>query len=252
MVNPLISVIMPVFNVEKYIREAVDSVLAQTYENWQLVIVDDCSSDSTLAVLDEYRDPRITVYRNEKNRGTSFSRMRAVSEAAGDWVAFLDGDDRWAPEKLQKQVLLMNRVTDPVLLFTGSAFMNDEGKMLDYVMEVPERITYRELLKQNLISCSSVLVRKDMVRRHSFPDIPMIHEDFAVWLGILKEVRYAYGVNEPLLIYRLARNSKSSNKMKAARMNWNTYRYAGVPLPLAAGSMVSYTLRGLKKYSRLK
>ena len=252
MFNPFISVIMPVFNVERYIREAVDSVVSQTYENWELLIIEDCSSDSTAEIINTFSDPRIRILQNERNRGTSYSRMKGISESKGEWIAFLDGDDKWDHTKLEKQVRRMNEITDPVLLFTGSAFMNDEGKMLDYVMEVPETITYEELLKQNLISCSSVLVKKDVIRRYSFPDIHIIHADLDVWLGILKEEKYAYGVNDPLLIYRLARNSKSSNKWKAARMNWNTYRYAGVPLLTSIRSMASYTLRGLKKYSRLK
>lgn len=252
MFNPLVSVVMPVFNVERYIGEAAASVAAQTYENWELLIIDDCSDDGTAEIIASFDDPRIKVLRNEKNRGTSYSRMRGISEAKGEWIAFLDGDDRWDPAKLEKQIGRMSLTEEPVLLFTGSAFMTDDGKMLDYVMEVPEKITYEELLKQNLISCSSVLVKKDVIRKYPFPDIPLIHEDFAVWLGILKEVKYAYGVNEPLLIYRLAKNSKSSNKWKAAGMNWNTYRYVGVPLLTAVCSMASYTLRGLKKYSRLK
>ena len=250
--EPLISVVMPVFNVERYIEEAVGSVTAQTYENFELLIVEDCSTDHTGMILGTFRDPRIRVIQNDRNRGISYSRMKGISEAKGDWIAFLDGDDRWDATKLEKQVKRMNEIPDPVLLYTGSAFMNDSGEMLAYTMEVPEKITYEELLKQNLISCSSVLVKKEMIRKYSFPDQPVIHEDFAVWLGILKEVKYAYGVNEPLLIYRLARNSKSSNKLKAARMNWNTYRYVGVPLPRAVRSMFSYAFRSLKKYSRLK
>ena len=252
MYNPLVSVVMPAFNVERYIAEAVGSVVSQTYENWELLIIDDCSTDGTLKVLEGFDDPRIRILKNDRNRRTSYTRMRGIHEASGEWIAFLDGDDKWDPSKLEKQIRRMNEIDDPVLLFTGSAFMNDDGEMLKYVMEVPEKITYEELLKQNLISCSSVLVKKDVISKYSFPDMPLIHEDFAVWLGILKEVNYAWGVNEPLLIYRLARNSKSSNKWKAAGMNWNTYRYAGVPFLTSVRSMISYTLRGLKKYSRLK
>ena len=164
MFNPFISVIMPVFNVERYIREAVDSVVSQTYENWELLIIEDCSSDSTAEIINTFSDLRIRILQNERNRGTSYSRMKGISESKGEWIAFLDGDDKWDQTKLEKQVRRMNEITDPVLLFTGSAFMNDEGKMLDYVMEVPETITYEELLKQNLISCSSVLVKKDVIR----------------------------------------------------------------------------------------
>lgn len=248
----LISVVMPVYNCERTIEEAVQSVLRQTYENLELIIVDDCSSDRTADIVSGMQDPRIRLIRNKVNRGASYARTCGIEEASSEWIAFLDGDDKWDMEKLAKQTALLEKHPGAVLLFTGSAFMNDEGRMLEYTLHVPEMITYEELLKQNRISCSSVLVRKEMMRKYPFPDISMIHEDFAVWLRILREVRYAYGIDEPLLIYRLSNNSKSSNKFRAALMNWNTYRFTGVPLGAAARSMCSYAFRSIRKYARLK
>jgi len=112
---------------------------------------------------------------------------------------------------------------------------------------VPERVNYRRLLGQNVISCSSVLVRRELMERFPMGN-DAIHEDFAVWLKILREEPWAYGVNEPLLVYRVSRSSKSGNKLKAARMTFGTYRYVRVPLPLAVWSGVLYTVRGIRKF----
>ncbi|MCR5794277.1 MAG: glycosyltransferase family 2 protein [Solobacterium sp.] len=252
MSDRLISVVMPVYNCERTIEEAVDSVLSQTYENLELIIVDDCSTDRTVQIVSAIKDPRIRLICSRVNRGASYARTCGIEKASSEWIAFLDGDDKWDREKLEKQTALLAKYPDAVLIFTGSAFMSDDGRMLEYTLHVPEKITYEELLKQNRISCSSVLVRKDMMLKYPFPDINMIHEDFAVWLRILREVRYAYGIDEPLLIYRLSNNSKSSNKIRAALMNWNTYRFTGVPFATAARSMCSYAYRSIRKYARLK
>lgn len=250
--DPLVSVIMPVYNADKYLERAVGSVLKQTYENWELIIVDDSSDDDTGKILDQIQNEKIRVFHNEKNRGTAYSRMKGIHQAKAEWIAFLDADDLWREDKLRRQMDLIAELDDPQLTFTGSAFMNDEGELFSYTMQVPEKIGYQELLKQNVISCSSVIVRKDLILKYPFPDVPVIHEDYAVWLRILQAVDYAYGVNEPLLVYRLASNSKSHNKLKAARMNWNTYRNAGVPFLKAVPSMISYTIRGIRKYRNLK
>ena len=250
--NPLISIIMPAYNAEKFISIAVESVKAQTYENWELIIVDDLSTDKTPEMIDAFQSEKIRVFHNSVNRKTSWTRNFAVNEAKGEWIAFLDADDAWEPDKLEKQISLLNKENNAALLFTGSAFMDETGTRKDYVLHVPQRIRYKELVKQNLISCSSVLIRKELVVKYPFPEMKEIHEDFAVWLSVLKKIDCAYGVDEPLLIYRISSGSKSANKLKAAKMNWNTYRYTGISFVSSARYMISYTIRGLRKYSHLK
>ncbi len=249
--NPFVSIIMPSYNSNKTIKEAIESVLNQTYENWELIVVDDCSTDNTIEIVQAIEDHRIHILLNEKNRGVSYSRNRAIHEAKAEWIAFLDSDDCWEKDKLEKQIKVIHENEDAKLVFTGSAFIDDSGNRLEYELKVPEEITYEQILKQNLISCSSVLVRKDIIRSHPFPGSYDLHEDFAVWLQILKSIKVAYGVNEPLLIYRLTDNSKSRNKLKAAKMNWKTYRYAGVDLGKSLSSMAVYAIRGIKKYWKL-
>lgn len=247
----LVSIIMPAYNCEKYVSAAIESVICQTYFNWELIVVDDCSIDDTFAVISSYSDDkRIKVFGNEKNRGVSYTRLVAVSKAKGDWIAFLDSDDVWEPDKLVKQFILQKE-KNAELIYTGSAFMNDLGNKYKWIFEVPTEVSYKELLKQNVISNSSTLVKKDLYVKFA-PDRDDIHEDFACWLGILKTGVIAYGVNEPLLIYRLTNSSKSSNKFKAVGMNWKTYRYNGLSVFKTIYYMCWYIVKGLLKYKNLK
>ena len=151
------------------------------------------------------------------------------------------------PEKLKRQMALAAQHPEAGLFFTGSAFISEDDHKYGYTLSVPERVNYRRLLGQNVISCSSVLVRRELMERFPMGN-DAIHEDFAVWLKILREEPWAYGVNEPLLVYRLSRSSKSGNKLKAARMTFGTYRYIRVPLPLAVWSGILYTVRGIRKF----
>ncbi len=250
-IQPLISIVMPAYNCEKYIIQAVNSVKEQTYRNWELIIIEDVSTDCTWSVIENLANDKIHVYRNKTNCGVAQTRNRGIELALGVWVAFLDSDDLWAPCKLEKQVALINQKGDAQLLFTGSAFVTETGTKLNYVLHVPEKITQKKLIKQNLISCSSVLVRTKLLKQYPMPPVRLIHEDFAVWLQILGEIPFAYGIDEPLLIYRISSASKSGNKIKAAKMNWNTYQYVKLGTLRSIYFMVIYTLNGLKKYLSL-
>lgn len=249
----LVSVVMPAYNCERTLAQAVESVQAQSYANWELLILDDCSRDGTWAQIQSLaaRDGRIRPIQNERNSGAGFTRNRGVQLAAGEWIAFLDSDDVWTADKLEKQLLLRSGRPEASLFFTGSGFMRADGSPIDYVLRVPKKIDRRHLLRQNRISCSSVLVRRERMLEHPFPEKKELHEDFAVWLAILKEEPYAYGVDEPLLIYRRSDSSKSGNKRKAAVMNWNTYRFSGLNMPQSAYYMAWYAVKSLIKYSHL-
>lgn len=252
MADELISIIMAAYNAERTIESAIRSILSQTYTNWELLVINDCSKDSTAAIVTTLAssDSRIRLLNNETNSGVSVSRKKGMEVATGTWIAVLDSDDMWAPDKLEKQLALAHK-TGAELIFTGSSFIDNDGNPIDWQLHVPERLSYHELLKQNLVSNSSVLVKSALYKQFYAVGDEM-HEDFAIWLGITKTGRDAYGLDEPLLIYRLANASKSSNKVKAAKMNWNTYRYVGLN-PIAAGYyMCWYVVKGLLKYRHLK
>ena len=250
----MITIIMPAYNCDKYIADAVRSVKEQTFKDWELYIIDDCSTDNTKAVAESLAadDKRIKVLRNDWNSGVSKTRNKGIKIADSDYIAFLDSDDAWEPDKLEKQVRLAVGNPQAGLIFTGSGFMNEDGERLEYILHVPERISRKELLKQNVISCSSVLVKKELITKHLMPETGIMHEDFASWLGILKDEKFAYGIDEPLLIYRISSSSKSGNKIKAAGMNWRTYRHAGLNIFQSVYYMGWYIVRGLMKYRHLK
>lgn len=248
----LISVIMAAYNAEKTIEQAIESVRNQTYSNFELLVINDYSKDTTADIVSRIakKDARVRLLSNDENLGVSLTRKYGLEEAKGDWIAILDSDDIWRADKLEKQLLLQQKVNAD-LLFTGSAFISSNGQPIDWYLHVPNEVTYRQLLKQNVISNSSALVRKELYTKH-FVIGDRMHEDFAIWLEILKEGKKAYGVDEPLLIYRIAKSSKSGNKVKAAKMNWNTYRYVGLNFFLALYYECWYVVNGLLKYKHLK
>lgn len=245
-----ISVVMAAYNAERTIGEAIDSLLAQSWTDWELIVVDDCSTDRTAAIAGSCGDSRVRVLRAEKNRGAAQSRYAGVEAARGEWIAILDSDDCWEPDKLALQMELQRR-TGADLLYTGAAFMTAGGERLGTVLHVPERIGYRTLLRQNVISNSSALVRRELYLRYS-PQIEELHEDYACWLGLLRDGYTAAGVDRPLLIYRLSQHSKSSNKLRSAKMNWNTLRHCGLGLAESALYMGFYSVNGVRKHAALR
>lgn len=248
----LISIIMPAYNCEKYISEAVVTVIRQTYVNWELIVIDDGSSDNTTNILKkiENNDDRIQIYLNEENQGVSYTRNKGVSLAKGEWIAFLDSDDLWTAEKLQKQIELVEK-EEADFLFTGSSFIDEAGNYFKGTFEVPQYVSYKSLKTHNVISCSSVLLKKKLLK-----DIKMerddMHEDYAVWLRILRKGIIAHGVNEPLLIYRISPNSKSGNKLKTVKMTYKVFRFIGYSQVNSTYYMFRHLLGSVKKYRKIK
>lgn len=250
--TPLISIVMPAYNAEKYIEQAIDSVINQTYDNWELIVLDDGSSDNTKAIIvrKAEKDYRIHFYENAVNMGVSATRNRGVKVANGEWIAFLDSDDAWENEKLEKQVQFLNEHENARIIFTASSFINEENKKANYILHVPTQVGFKELLKQNVISCSSALVQKKYLEKYAMPG-DKLHEDYTVWLKILEDGSQAYGIDEPLLIYRISSNSKSGNKINAAKMQMRVYQYLGLNIFQSVYYMICYTIRNLKKYRQI-
>ncbi|MBK5442704.1 glycosyltransferase family 2 protein [Peribacillus sp. TH24] len=248
----LVSIIMPAYNCEKFIKDAINSVIKQTYQSWELIVIDDGSRDNSVGIVKELlnNDDRIRLYINEKNQGVSATRNRAISLAAGDWIAFLDSDDMWERTKLEKQVTFAKK-NNAEFLFTGSSYINEDGNYYQGIFDVPKKVTYKKLRTHNVISCSSVLIKKRF-----FGSIKMekddMHEDYAVWLRILRTGVCAYGVNEPLLIYRISRTSKSGNKIKTIKMTYKVFRFIGINPFGSAYFMLKHIMGSLKKYRRIK
>lgn len=243
---PMVSVIIPAYNCEKYITQAIDSVLVQGVE-LEIIVINDCSSDGTEAVIRQYLgNPAIRYLCNEKNLGAAQTRNRGVKLARGKYVAFLDADDWWEKGKLKKQLRLMEKES-MVLCSTARALVRPDGSPMGKMIPVCERITYRELLKHNCINCSSVLLLRSVAL-----EFPMehedSHEDYIMWLKILKRYGTACAVNEPLLNYRLSSAGKSGSKLKSAKMTFKVYRYMGFGMVKSILCFCSYAIHGVLKY----
>lgn len=251
----IVSIIMPAYNSARTLEDAASSVLEQTYENIELLIADDDSSDDTSEICQALasKDSRVHVITNTSNQGALKTRLKAVKEAKGEWIAFLDSDDLWKPDKLSKQLALRDD-TGCDLVYTGSSFIDENGRPFEWIMHVPERIQYRQLLRQNIISNSSVLVKKDLFLRFApdSEDKHDMHEDFACWLGMLRAGHTARGIDEPLITYRLSKSSMSGNKFKAYSMNMNTYKYVGLGFFSRLYYQMCYSVNGINKYRHLR
>jgi teichuronic acid biosynthesis glycosyltransferase TuaG len=213
---------MPARDAEDTIQASVRSVVDQTYQDWELIIIDDGSATPVPA----FADRRVKVFRHEASRGVAHSRNRGARLAQGEWLAFLDADDLWDKRKLERQLAFMVR-HQAQISYTATAFMDADGRLFDYVLPAVERLTHDELLRRNLMSCSSVMARREYLSRYPFPTRKNTHEDVCVWRRVVKEVGIAYGLDEPLLIYRLSARSQSANRVKSALMTYNSYRESG-------------------------
>ena len=253
--SELVSVIMPAYNSARTLEDAASSVLEQTYENIELLIADDYSSDDTSEICQAFasKDSRVHVITNTSNLGALKTRLKAIREAKGEWIAFLDSDDLWKPDKLSKQLALRND-TGCDLVYTGSSFIDENGQPFEWILHVPERTEYKQLLKQNIISNSSVLVKKELFVRFApdNEDKHDMHEDFACWLGMLRAGHTARGIDEPLITYRLSKSSMSGNKLKAYSMNMYTYKYIGLGFFSRLYYQMCYSVNGIKKYRHLR
>ncbi|WP_025731159.1 teichuronic acid biosynthesis protein TuaG [Heyndrickxia ginsengihumi] len=223
--HPLVTVITPSYNSSKTIKNAVRSVQQQTFRNWEMIIVDDCSNDDTRELLEaiEQSDERIRVHCLQENGGAAIARNIGLHQAKGRYVAFLDSDDCWKPEKLEKQLEFMQK-NHYAFTFTSYELIDKDGTYLKKVVPAPRTITYNYLLKNTIVGTLTVMIDLEQVGAVQMPNI-RTRQDFATWLAILKQGFVAYGLNEVLAEYRVgSEHSISKNKWKAARQNWFVYR----------------------------
>lgn len=218
-----VSIITPSYNSSRFIEHTIKSILNQTYKNWELLIVDDCSTDDSYAVVKSYadKDKRIHLIKLEQNSGAAVARNTGISAANGRFIAFLDSDDTWLPEKLSEQVSFMLK-NDYILTYTQYHQVDENGNLLKH-LNFPLKISYHELLKTCVIGCLTVMYDTDKIGKIYFPLIRK-RQDFALWLKILKIVPYAYCLPLDLASYTVRKDSISSNKLKAAQYNWYLYR----------------------------
>lgn len=246
MENIIVSVVMPAYNCEKFIEEAIRSVLMQTVP-LELIIVEDQSKDGTKEkIMPFLQDERVHYIVNDTNLGVAKSRNRAIELAKGTYIAFLDADDKWTENKLELQVKLMED-KQAVLSSTARELIDEEGKSMGKVIPIQEEITYSDLLKSNTINTSGAMIRATVAKKYLMVQ-DHLHEDYILWLNVLKEYKVAYGINEPLLKYRVMKGTKSGNKLKSAKMTWGVYRYMGLNIVKSIYYFIHYAIAGVIKY----
>ena len=246
--QPLISIIMPAYNCERFIEIAIRSVIQQTYHNWELLVIDDASTDATFEIVCRMMEgePRIRGIQNPTNMGVARTRNRGLDLAQGEYVAFLDSDDSWHTDKLTEQLRCMENA-GASLCFTSYAIIDEQGVFFRSYL-VPGSICFEDLLKENVIGCSTVLLSREITEKYRFAT-DFYHEDYCLWLDILKDGYCAIGCAKVLVDWRFVAKSRSFNKKRSARKRWRIYRkHLHLSFFKSAKVFAAYAFRGWKKY----
>jgi teichuronic acid biosynthesis glycosyltransferase TuaG len=222
--SELVSIITPTYNAEKFITETLKSVQNQTYQNWEMILVDDASTDKTVKIISGFaeKDSRIKLFKLEKNSGNGFARNIALEKAIGKYIAYLDADDLWFPNKLEKQIAFLKENN---LHFTFSFYdcIDEEGNSLNRRVEAPVNLTYYELFFCNYVGNLTAIYDADYFGKIVI-EATQKRQDWRLWLTILKQIQVTKPVSEPLAFYRIRKDSISSSKFKLIKHNFGVYR----------------------------
>ena len=246
-----VSIIVPVYNAGKFIEETMESVRKQTYADWELLLILDGCSDNSEQVIRQYcektKDARIRMLCQPENMGAAEARNRGVREASGRYIAYIDADDLWREDKLQKQILFMEE-RQAAFSFTGYEFADENGKGLGKIVRVPAVMEYEDALKNTTIFTTTVIFDTKRIHKETLKMPKIKSEDTALWWKVLREGYKAYGLDENLALYRRAGRTLSSNKLEAIRRIWNLYRRAeGLSVPISMYYFVFWAVRAVRR-----
>jgi len=222
--NQKVSIITPSYKSKKFIKQTIESVLAQTYQNWEMIIVDDMSPDNSNEIIENYikKDNRIKLIKLNKNSGPAVARNKAIKESKGRYIAFLDADDQWFPQKLEKQITFM-KVNNYAFTYTFYSQINEEGEIQGNPIHPPLKLSYTDMLKMNRIGCLTAIYDSKFLGKVYMPFIQK-RQDYGLWLKILKQEKYAYCLAENLALYRIHSNSISRNKIELIKYHYTLFR----------------------------
>jgi teichuronic acid biosynthesis glycosyltransferase TuaG len=246
--EPLVSIVTPAHDAARFLRETIASVRAQTDPRWELILVDDASRDATAEIAGELarEDPRIRIVRFPSNRGAAAARNAGMDAARGRYVAFLDCDDLWLPEKIEVQLQFMER-TGAEFTFADYRMIDESGHVIGRPILAPPAVDYRKLLRNTIIGCLTVMIRRDVLGSARMPDLRR-HEDLVLWFTLLKRGIVARGIHRDLARYRIVRGSRSRDKIATARNMWKVYREVEkLSLPHALWCFVQYAWHAQRK-----
>ncbi len=222
--SALVSIITPTFNSEKYLSETIISIQNQSYTNWELLLVDDCSSDNSLKIAHQFahQDSRISVFAFQENKGPAKARNFAIEKAKGNYLAFLDSDDIWFPNFISNNIQTIEKHN---VTFVCSSYKRANAQLEIFYSDfiVPQKVTYKDILKTNSIGCLTAFIAIDKVGKKFMPLLNK-RQDMGLWLSYLKEIPFVYGIQEPQAIYRIRNESISSNKFTLIKYQWEIYR----------------------------
>ena len=220
----LVSIITPTYNSEQFIVQTIQSVQAQTYTNWEILIVDDCSTDSTFEILKQQAtlDSRIKIQKLNTNSGAAIARNKGIDLVEGSYMTFLDADDIWFPDFIDNSIKTI-KSTGYSFVFSSYRRSNENLEFIYSDFIVPEKVSYTDILKTNSISCLTAFLDIKALGKKSMPVIRK-RQDMGLWLQYLKEIPFAYGIKEPKAIYRIRENSLSRDKKKLIKYQWEFYR----------------------------
>lgn len=247
--NNLVSIITPTYNSEKFISATIQSVQNQTYSNWEMIIVDDCSQDKTVEIIQNFmeEDHRIHLIQLNKNSGAAKARNHAIEKVVGKFMTFLDADDIWFPDFIQNSIVTIKN-TGVNFVFSSYRRSNENLEFVYSDFIVPKKVTYTDILKTNSISCLTAFINVEVLGIKKMPDI-LKRQDMGLWLKYLKEIPYAYGIQEPKAIYRIRENSLSRNKKNLLKYQWEFYRKVEkLSVFESLYYMIQWMIRGFLKY----
>lgn len=251
-VSPLVSVVMPVYNAQAYLAEAIESVQTQTVSDWELLVIDDGSSDESVQIARSFaqQDDRIRLMENEENMGVACTRNRGFAMCTGRYVALLDSDDYWKPQMLEKMIARAEQ-TGADILYCSYEIVDEQGRKLCNDFLVPEQTDFQQSIVRSVITCSSVLLAGDLARQIRFPT-DVYHEDIALWFRLLKEGTVARGVPEVLSAYRQRADSRSARKVVSAFRRWPIYRrHLGLSVWQSLWALARYGYYGVLKFRQI-
>lgn len=245
----LVSIITPTYNSVKYIAETIQSVQNQSYTNWEMILVDDCSTDNTVAIVEKLseQDSRIKSFKLHKNSGPAITRNKGIEHAKGSYLTFLDADDIWFPDFIENSI---NTIVNTAVPFVFSSYKRSDEDLKfvysDFI--VPEKVNYTDILKTNSISCLTAFIDIDKLGKKYMPEIRK-RQDMGLWLQYLKEIPFAYGIKEPKAIYRIRKNSLSRNKLSLLKYQWQFYyEVEKIGFFYSVYIMICWGYRGYIKY----
>lgn len=243
----LVSIITPVYNAERFISETIVSVIKQSYTNWEMILVNDCSQDNSVEIIEGFakEDKRIKLINLAENSGAAVARNTGIENAKGRYIAFVDSDDCWSESKLTEQLVFMQE-KQVGFTYTDLALINELGEVLKDRVNVPASFSYSELLKNTAIACSTVVIDRELIGDFRMPPVRK-GQDTATWLMLMRERKVkAYGLQEVHNYYRQVQGSISSDRIGALKRTWNTYyNLEKLPLPKAVYYFSHYVLNAV-------